>query len=82
MNIEMFKEVALRRDIPEHNLRAGDVGTVVEILPHPTDGPRGVMLEVFNAVGESIAVVTVPETDIQPLTANGIFNVRPLSHAG
>lgn len=82
MNIEMFKDVALRRDVPEHNLRAGDVGTVVEILPHPTGGPRGVILEVFNAVGESIAVVTVPETDIQPLTADGILNVRPLSRAG
>ena len=82
MNIEMFKEVALRRDVPEHNLRAGDVGTVVEILPHPTGGPRGVILEVFNAVGETIAVVTVPETDIQPLTADGIFNVRPFSRAG
>jgi Domain of unknown function (DUF4926) len=82
MNLEMFKEVALQRDVPEHSLRAGDVGTVVEILPHPTGGPRGVILEIFNAVGESIAVVTVPETDIQPLTANGIFNVRPLSQAG
>jgi hypothetical protein len=82
MNVELFKEVALRRDVPEHNLRAGDVGTVVEILPHPTGGPRGVILEVFNAVGESIAVVTVPETDIQPLTADGILNVRPLSQAG
>jgi hypothetical protein len=82
MTLEMFKEVALRRDVPEHHLRAGDVGTVVEILPHPTGGPQGVILEVFNAVGESIAVVTVPETDIQPLTADGIFNVRPLSQAG
>jgi hypothetical protein len=82
MNIEMFKEASLRRDLPEYHLRAGDVGTVVEILPHPTGGPRGVILEIFNAVGESIAVVTVPETDIQPLTADGIFNVRPLSQAG
>jgi hypothetical protein len=55
---------------------------LVEILPHPTGGPPGVILEVFNAVGQSIAVVTLPETDIQPLTANGIFNVRPLSQAG
>jgi hypothetical protein len=81
MNIEMFKEVALRCDVPEHKLRAGDVGTVVEILPHPTGGPRGVILEVFNAVGKSIAVVTVPETDIQPLTADDVFRVRPLSRA-
>lgn len=82
MNIELFKEVALRRDVPQHHLRAGDVGTVVEIPPHPAGGPRGVTLGVFNAVGESIAVVTVPESDIEQLTADGIFNVRPLSRVG
>jgi len=82
MNVGLYKEVALRRDLPEHDLFAGDVGTVVEILPHPSGGPRGVILEVFNTVGETIAVVTVPETDIEPLTANGIFNVRPLANAG
>jgi hypothetical protein len=81
MNVEMDKKVALRPDVPEHHLRAGDVGRVVEILPHPSGGPRGIILEVFNAVGESIAVVRVPETDIQPLTFDGIFNVHPLSQA-
>jgi len=81
MTIELFKEVALRRDVPEANLRAGDLGTVVEVLPHPTGGPLGVMLEIFNAVGESLAVITVPETDIEPLNANEILSVRPLARA-
>jgi Domain of unknown function (DUF4926) len=82
MSIELYKEMALKRDMPERRLRAGDVGTVVEILPHPTGGPRGVMLEIFNAVGESIDVVTVPETDVQPLRADEILHVRSLSKAG
>jgi Domain of unknown function (DUF4926) len=82
MNIELYKEMALKRDVPGRPLRAGDVGTVVEILPHPTGGPRGVVLEIFNAVGESIAVVTVPETDLEPLTADEVFRVRSLSKAG
>jgi hypothetical protein len=51
-------------------------------MSEPNGGPRGAILEVFNAIGESVAVVTVPETDIQPLTAGGILNVRPLSRAG
>lgn len=82
MTIELFKEVALRRDLPQKKLRAGDVGVVVEILPHPGGGPRGIMLEVFNAVGESLVVVTVPETDVEPLTADEVFSVRPLSRGG
>jgi hypothetical protein len=82
MSVELFTEVALRRDLPDKRLRAGDVGTVVEFLPHPSGGPRGVMLEIFNAVGESLAVVTIPETDVEPLKADEVFAVRPLSRAG
>jgi len=40
------------------------------------------MLEIFNAVGESIDVVTVPETDVEPLRAPEILHVRSLSKAG
>ena len=54
------KDAALTSDLPDHALKARDVGTVVEILPHPTGGPRGIMLEVFTALGDSLAVVTVP----------------------
>ena len=82
MELELFKEVALNRDLPEHRLRAGDVDTVVEILPDSQGGPRGVILEIFNAVGESIDTVTVPETDLHPLTANEVLNARPLSNVG
>jgi hypothetical protein len=34
---------------------------------------------VFTAVGETIAVVMVPASAVQPLTENEIFQVRPLS---
>jgi len=80
--VELHKEAVLTVDLPEHRLKAGDVGTVVEILPHPTGGPRGVMLEVFNAVGQSIAVVTVPETQVEPLKADEVWAVRRLARAG
>jgi len=68
MNIELYKEAVLTIDIPDERLKAGDVGTVVEILPHPTAGPRGAILEVFSAVGNTLAVVTVPESAIEPLS--------------
>jgi hypothetical protein len=40
---------------PEHALRAGDVATLVDCVDHPAPGPRGCVLELFNALGEWIA---------------------------
>jgi hypothetical protein len=34
---------------------------------------------VFNAVGETVDVVTVRESQIQPLTAGELLAVRPLA---
>ncbi len=82
MKVELYKEAALTIDLPDQRLKAGDVGTVVEILPHPSGGPSGVMLEVFNALGESIAVVTVPESSVEPLSQDAVWAVRRLAKAG
>jgi hypothetical protein len=38
--------------------------------------PGGYSLEVFNALGDTIAVVTVPESLIEPLRENEVFSVR------
>ena len=78
MKIDLFKRVALRMDIPEHGLRNGDVATIVEHLPGKV-GEDGYALEVFNAVGETIAVITVRESAVEPLTADTIPSVRPLA---
>jgi hypothetical protein len=80
MTIELFSEVALARDLPEHGLRQGDVATVVEQLPatKASGGEAGYILEVFNAVGETIALVTVPVSAVEPLTATEVLSVRPL----
>ena len=52
MQPERYTRVALVRDLPEANLKHGEPGAI---------------LEVFNALGESIAVVTVPISAIEPL---------------
>ncbi len=77
MKIDLFKRVALRVDIPEHGLRKGDVATIVEHLPGK-NGDDGYALEVFNAIGETIAVITTPESAVEPLTADEIPSVSPL----
>ena len=81
MKMELFKRVALRVDLPEHGLRKGDVATIVEHLPGK-DCEDGYALEVFNAVGDTIAVITVPQSAVEPLTANVIPSVRPLAQTG
>ena len=78
MRLDLFKRVALKIDIPDQGLRKGDVATIVEHLPGK-NGEDSYALEVFNAVGESIAVLTVPESAVEPLTADKIPSVRPLA---
>jgi hypothetical protein len=80
--IELYKEAVILRDIPEDRLHAGDVGTVVEILPHPTGGPRGIILEVFNVLGDTIAIVTLPETEVEALADDEVWHARRLARAG
>ena len=81
MKYELFEEVVLLKDIPGKKLKKGDVATIVE--HHPlSQGEYGYSLEVFNALGDTIAVITVPESFIEPLTENEIFSVRSLAAEG
>ncbi len=73
----LFQEVILAIDIPEKGLKKGDIATVVEYHP-ATDSEDGYSLEVFNALGDTIAVVTVAESAIGAFSANEVLSVRPL----
>jgi len=81
MSLRLYDRGGLRTSLPEYELRAGDVATLVDFIDHPSSGPRGCVLELFNALGESIRVVTVPEDAIEPLRADEILAVRPLGLA-
>ncbi len=80
MKYELFQRVALAQDLPEKRLRRGDVVTIVDRHP-PNGGEPGYSIEVFNALGETIAVTAVPESCLQSLTANDIIHVRSLAEA-
>ena len=80
--LPLYERVALRSDMHQHGLKTGDVATLVDYAPHPGSGQEGYVLEVFNAVGESIAVVTVSATDVEPLHADEVLAVRHLAQAG
>jgi len=78
MKYEPFTRVALKTDLPEHKLRSGDVATIVEYHPGRPGQEPGYTLEVFSAVGETVAVVTVRQSQVEPLKSNEVLHVRPL----
>jgi hypothetical protein len=79
MKYDLFIRVALTEDLPDKHLRRGDVATIVESHPGRPGQEPGYSLEVFNAVGDTVAVVTVRESQIEPLTADEVLTVRPLA---
>ena len=81
MKFEMFSRVALKADVPENGLRRGDVATIVEYHQGRPGQEPGYSLEVFNAVGETVAVITLRESQIELLSAKEILHVRPLAAA-
>lgn len=78
MTYRLFEEVVLLEDINKKGLRKGDVATIVEHHSVPVN-EDGYSLEVFNVLGDTIAVITLPESAIAPLTENEVFSVRPLA---
>jgi hypothetical protein len=75
--IKLYDRVALVRDIPDGGLKKGDVATVIERVAAP-GVEDGYILEVFNALGDTIMVVDVPVSAVEPITADYIPAVRPL----
>jgi len=77
--VSLYERVVLRRDLDDLGIKRGDVATVVDSVPHPEGGEPGCVLEVFNALGESIAVVAVPISAVEPLQADEVLAVRRLA---
>ncbi|MBK9746306.1 MAG: DUF4926 domain-containing protein [Anaerolineae bacterium] len=76
MTPELYQRVTINRDIPDEDLKQGDVARVVDYVKHPQGGEDGAVLEVFNALGESLRVVIVPVSAIEALRAEHILSVR------
>jgi Domain of unknown function (DUF4926) len=66
MPFDMYGDVILTRDVTEHGLRAGDVGTVVERHAVPSVPEEGYSIEFFDMTGNTVAVVTLPASALRP----------------
>lgn len=79
--MELFQKVSLINDLDEYGLKKGDIATLIDFIEHPGGGEKGCVLEIANALGESINVITVPLSSIETLKADEILGVRHISKA-
>ncbi len=75
--ISELDTVVLTRTIQEYGLEAGDVGAVVHVY---SDG-RAYEVEFITAAGETVAVLTLTDSDVRPMKAREILHARLLPAA-
>ncbi|HRC86792.1 MAG TPA: DUF4926 domain-containing protein [Thermoanaerobaculia bacterium] len=76
MRPALLDSVVLTRDLPECSLRAGDLGTVVELYESGE-----VEAEFVTARGSTVAVVTLSDGDFRPVEATDVAAVRSVAVA-
>jgi hypothetical protein len=72
----MFKlldTVVLDRDLPEHGLRRGDLGAIVDLV-----APDGIEVEFVLASGKTQALVSLRESDVRAVAEGDLIAVRDL----
>lgn len=78
MKFGLYTDVVLIRDLPTERLKRGDIVKLVEHLSGRPGQEDGYRAEVINALGDTIAVITVPESALEPLREDEVCCVRAL----
>jgi len=78
VRFDLYADAALARDVPEYGLCRGDAVKIVDYHPS-SNGENGYSIEVFNALGETIAVTAVPESSLAALQKHEVLSVRSLT---
>lgn len=76
--IDLFSSVVLTEDIDKHQLKCGDIGVVVEIYTNPANEVLGYELEIFDALGNTLDVVTVLANQVASLHQGQRLSIRPI----
>jgi Domain of unknown function (DUF4926) len=71
MTFALLDTVVLNHDLPNHGLRAGDLGAIVELY-----GSDGVEVEFVQASGQTKALVTLRAEDLRSVAQSDILAVR------
>ena len=73
MKFALLDMVVLERDLPEHGLRRGDMGAIVEVYE-----PNGLEVEFVRASGRTQALVELTTTDVRAIGDQDLIAVRSL----
>ncbi len=73
--IKELDRVALTKNLPKHSLKAGDIGTVVDIY----ESGEGYEVEFCTLTGETIDVVTLYAAQIRPIGQREVPSARRLA---
>ena len=63
--------IVLKKDLPEHGLKKGDVGTVVELYQ-----PDGLEIEFVTGSGKTQALLSMKNSDVRAIEDTEILMVR------
>jgi hypothetical protein len=72
MTYQVLDTIVLNRDLPDHGLRTGDLGAVVEVYE-----PDGLEVEFVTASGRTAALLTLNVRDVRPVADDDLVSVRP-----
>ena len=73
--IKELDRVVLTKNMPEHALKTGDVGTIVDVHK----GGEGYEVEFCTLTGETIGVVTLYAAQVRPIGQREIPSARRLA---
>lgn len=74
LTIKELDKIVLNKDIPEYNLKKGDIGTIVMVH---IEG-EGYEVEFMTLDGDTVSVETLKSSDIRKIRKREIAHVRVL----
>jgi len=76
MDYSSLDTVVLNRDLPEHGLKLGDLGTIVEVYE-----PDGLEVEFVTASGRTGALLTLSVGDVRHVTDADLVTVQQFARS-
>lgn len=82
MKFELYTEIFFNQNIDKYSIHKGDIGTIIDYFPSNNNiSVGGYMIEIFDAYGDTIKVVTVDESRISSIKHNSVLSVREFDYA-
>ena len=74
MSFKLLDIIVLTKNLPEHNLKKGDIGTIVEVYDS-----NNFEVEFIRADGQTQALLTLDSSLIRSTTSKEMLSVRKMA---